>query len=409
MDFFDRNNPRVREKATYWHRLGDQALSFYSFRSFKGIIACLVNKSLSFVANRKGLTYFSDSKQSLGLEEFRLSIMSHLYSQEKKNSDLADALDRVFIHPFSKSTRLQTVRAQIQYLQLARPEFLLQLGRRLRNQKMDKVIQRKGKKQNQSLESYRGYLERQQAIKTLRVFQKDKHLPSLPIEQLTTALHTLSVRSNEPDQEVLEFLKDFRLEVQSKKNSILPHTEDLLDNIDNVLENLYEAEGLDRQRLASDLHELEKRKERETQKTAKKIKRKHIKKFQRMTKRHLKVLKTFSNSNGNLIEFPPGDLIDSLNFFAEAVFIIEHYPTTRIQLRKLAPQLKKYLNQTQKHLSSREYQGNLSWMEKYRLMCLKKTDHAYKKLSRIIKSYPSHTSNKTVDDNRFYLLQENQQ
>ena len=128
-----------------------------------------------------------------------------------------------------------------------------------------------------------------------------------------------------------------------------------------------------------------------------------------MTKRHLKVLKTFSNSNGNLIEFPPGDLIDSLNFFAEAVFIIEHYPTTRIQLRKLAPQLKKYLNQTQKHLSSREYQGNLSWMEKYRLMCLKKTDHAYKKLSRIIKSYPSHTSNKTVDDNRFYLLQKNQQ
>ena len=394
VDFFDANNPRTREAATYWHQLGDQALAVYTGA---GLIVWAANKTGSFLANRKQLTYFSDSKHSLGLEELRLSLMSHLYFEEEAADDLADSMDRLLINPLTQPTRVQAVRAQIQYLQLARPEPLLRLGRRLRTRQIGDAIGTEGRLGEESLASYRRYLKRRQDLKTLRIFLRDEHLPSVPPQQITAALGDLSLQARDPDPELVDFLMGFRLELEAR-TPVLPYASGWIQDIDKALVRFYEAAGLGGRQLTSDLEVLEASKKKEEQERIAEHRQHQVERFQRQTDRHFLVLKQFADNDGDLMRVPPWHLNNSLEFFARAPLVMEFYPEARIGFREVEEQIADYLDQARLHLASDRNDESVSWMEEHRLACLQTTDLARRELARLLGPRPSRAYAEAAED-----------
>ncbi len=397
VDFFDENNPRTREAATYWHKLGDQALAVYSP---KGLIVWAANKSGSYIANRKGLPYLSDSRYSLGLEELRLSLMSHLYFEEETADDLADSMDRLLINPLTQPTRIQAVRAQIQYLQLAQPDPLLRLGRRLQSNQIRKTTRVQGRVRDKSLASYRRYLKRRLDLKTLRIFLNDEHLPSVPPEQITRALDRLYEQARDPDPELVDLLLDLRLNLEVRPD-ILSHTNEWTRAIDRVLVRLYDAEGLDPRQLAFDLQDLETRKKKDQQKKLTAFRKRQRVRFQRLTRRHLLVLKQFAAAEGDLMKVAPWYLRGSLEFFAKAPLIIELYPEAGTAFRPVATRIIEYVNEARMYLAADRHEETVPWMEDHRLTCLEAADLAGRELARIQRaqlgnSYAEESSGKVV-------------
>ena len=380
VDFFDPDNPRTREAATYWHKLGDQALAVYTG---KGLYIWAANKSGSFMANRKGLTLFSDSKHSLGLEELRLSLLSHLYFEEEAADSLADSMDRLLINPLTQPARTQALRAKIQYLRLARPAQLVRLGRRLRSKQIRKVTRTGGRVGEQELASYRRYLKRQREIRPLRVFLQDEHLPSVPPDQIKTALANLSKEARDPDPELVDFLLHFRLDLEQRSPlARYPEPSSWLPDVDKVLARLYESEGRSPQLLAADLQALTEKRTKVAQELAAQHRERHLFRFEKLTKRHSLVLQQFVESGGDLMTVSPWYLRDALEFFSRAPLAIDLYPEAGIKFREQESEIIAYLRQAREYLSSNTKTEELPWMEEQKALCLQAASLANRELTR---------------------------
>ena len=380
VDFFDPDNPRMREAATYWHKLGDQALAVYTG---KGIYVWAANKSGSFMANRKGLTYFSDSKHSLGLEELRLSLASHLYFEEEAADSLADSMDRLLINPLTQPTRTQALRAQIQYLRLARPAQLVRLGRRLRTKQIRKATGTEGSVGEAELASYRRYLKRQREIRTLRVFLEDEHLPSIPPGQITASLSNLYRESLDPDPELVKFLLHFRLDLEQRPLlARYPEPASWLPDVDQVLVRLYEAEGRSPELLAADLSEVAEKQKKVALKVAQEYRKQQVDRFQVLTKRHLLMLQQFGENDGDLMIVSPWYLTDALQFFARAPLLIELYSEAGPGFREVEAEIAAYLGQTRALLVLDPGAEEAAWVEEQRALCLRAANLANLQLAR---------------------------
>ena len=380
VDFFDRDNPRTREAATYWHKLGDQALAVYSG---VGLYIWAANKSGSFVANRKGLTLFSDSKHSLGLEELRLSLASHLYFEEEAADGLADAMDRLLINPLTQSSRTKALRAQIQYLRLARPAQLVRLGRRLRTKQIRKATGARGGVGEQELASYRRYLTRRQQIRPLQVFLEDEHFPSIPQSQITASLQSLYRESLDPDPELVDFLLRFRLDLEERPLlARYPEPSSWLPDVDRVLARLYEAEGRSAELLASDLRAVDEKQEKVALELAQEYRKGRVRRFQRLTKRHLLVLQQFGENDGDLMSVSPWYLTAAFQFLERAPLVIELYPEAEIEFRKLEPEMAAALHQAHQHLASKTSTDEVPWMKEQKTLCLQAANQANRQLVR---------------------------
>ena len=380
VDFFNPDNPRLREAATYWHKLGDQALAVYRGA---GLYIWAANKSGSFMANRKGLTLFSDSKHSLGLEELRLSLASHLYFEEEAADGLADSMDRLLINPMTQPTRTQALRAQIQYLRLARPAQLVRLGRRLRTKQIRKATGAKGGVGEQELASYRRYLKRQREIRTLRVFLQDEHLPSIPPGQITASLSNLYRESLDPDPELVDFLLQFRLDLQGRPLlARYPAPSSWLPDVDRILARLYEAEGRSPELLASDLRAVAEKQEQAALELAQEYRKRQVERFHDMTKDYLLVMRQFAESDGDLMTVSPWYLTEALQFFARAPLVMELYPEAEIEFRKVEAEIDAHLNQARGSLASKADTEEVPWMEEQRSLCLQAANHANRQLAR---------------------------
>ena len=392
VDFFDPDNPRTREAATYWHKLGDQALAVYSG---VGLYIWAANKTGSFVVNRKGLTLFSDSKHSLGLEELRLSLASHLYFEEEAADGLADAMDRLLINPLTQPSRTKALRAQIQYLRLARPAQLVRLGRRLRTKQIRKATgaRARGGVGEQELASYRRYLTRRQEIRSLQVFLEDEHFPSIPQSQITASLKNLYRESLDPDPELVDFLLRFRLDLEERPLlASYPEPSGWLPDVDRVLARLYEAEGRSPELLASDLRAAAEKQEKVALKLAREYRKGRVRRFQRLTKRHLLVLKKFVENDGYLMSVSPWYLTAAFQFLERAPLVIELYPEAEIEFRKLEPEMAAALHQSHRHLASKTSTDEVPWMKEQKNLCLQAANQANRQLVRFWRDGREETS-----------------
>ena len=380
VDRFDPDNPRTREAATYWHKLGDQALAVYRG---VGLYVWAANKTGSFMANRKGLTLFSDSKHSLGLEELRLSLASHLYFEEEAADGLADDMDRLLINPLTQSSRTKALRAQIQYLRLARSAQLVGLGRRLRTKQIRKATGAQGRVGEAEVASYRRYLKRQREIRPLRVFLEDEHLPSIPPSQITASLGNLYRESLDPDPELVDFLLDFRLALEARPlPARYPEPAGWLPDVDKVLARLYEAEGRTPQMLAADLQGLAEKRAKVAEELAALHRERHLLRLEKLTKRHFVVLQQFVESGGDLMTVSPWYLSDALEFFSRAPVAIDLYPGAGVKFREQESEIIAYVRQAREILASRTKTEELPWMEEQKALCLQAANLADRALTR---------------------------
>ena len=390
VDFFNPDNPRTREAATYWHKLGDQALAVYTG---KGLYIWAANKTGSYMANRKGLTLFSDSKYSLGLEELRLSLLSHLYFEEEAADSLADSMDRLLINPLTQPARTKALRAQIQYLRLARPAQLVRLGRRLRSKQVRKVTRTGGRVGEQELASYRRYLKRQREIRTLRIFLEDEHLPSIPPSQITASLSNLYRESLDPDPELVNFLLHFRLDLEQRPLlARYPEPASWIPDVDKVLVRLYEAEGRTPELLASDLQTVAAKQEKAALELAQEYRKRQFGKFQDLTRLHLLVLQQFAENEGDLMTVSPWYLTDALQFFARAPLVIELFPEVGFQFRLMETEISASLDQVREYLASSTNAPKVPWMEEQKGICLQAANHADLQLTRFWRGGAPQTS-----------------
>ena len=380
VDFFDPDNPRTRKAATYWHKLGDQALAVYSG---VGLYIWAANQTGSFAANRKGLTLFSDSKHSLGLEELRLSLASHLYFEEEAADGLADAMDRLLINPLTQPTRTKALRAQIQYLRLARPAQLVRLGRRLRTKQIRKATGARGGVGEQELASYRRYLKRRREIRTLEVFLADGHLPSIPPSQITASLSNLYREALDPDPELVDFLFHFRLDLEERPLlARYPEPSGWLPEVDRVLARLYEAEGRSPKLLTSDLRAVAEKQEKAELELAQEYRKARVRRFHRLTKRHLLVLQQFDENDGDLMSVSPWYLTFAFQFLARAPLVMDLYPEAEVGFRKLEPEIAASLQQALRYLASEPSTDEVPWMEEQKSLCLQAANQANRQLVR---------------------------
>ena len=384
VDFFDPDNPRTREAATYWHRLGDRALAVYHGA---GLYIWAANKTGSFMANRKGLSLFSDAKHSLGLEELRLSLLSHLYFEEEPADSLADSMDRLLINPLTQPGRTQALRAQIQHLRLARPAPLVRFARRLRTKQMRKVTGTDGRV---GLASYRRYLKRRREIRPLRVFLQDEHLPSVPPDQIKTALANLSKEARDPDPELADFLLHFRLEVEDRSlTATYPKPASWLPDVDRVLARLYESEGRGPELLAADLQGLAEKRTKIEGELAELHRQRHLLRLEKLTKRHFLVLQQFVESGGDLMTVSPWYLSDALEFFSRAPLAVDLYPEAGIRFREQESEIIAYVRQTREYLASNTQTEELPWMEEQKALCLQAANLANRELTQSGRAGPS--------------------
>ncbi len=380
VDFFDPDNPRAREAATYLHQLGDEALAVHPGKTLYYWIA---NKGGSFLANRKGLSLFSDSKHSLGLEELRLSLLSHLYFDEEPADGLLDSIDRLLINPLTQPSRVQALRARIQYLRLARPGPLLRWARALRAKQIRGVTGIRGRVGEREMASYRRYLKRRREIRPLRVFLRDEHLPSIPPDQIDTALANLHEEARDPDPELVDFLLDFRLALE-QRSQMGRDTEQAgwLSDIDKVLARLYESEGRSPQLLAADLRALDEERARIADKEEEEHRKRHLFRIERLTKRRLLVLQQFVESGGDLMTVSPWYLREALEFFSRAPLAIDLYPQAGVKFREQESEIIAYVRQAREYLAFDTRSEGIPWMEEEKALCLQAADLAHRQLTQ---------------------------
>lgn len=373
VDFFRPDNPRIRESATYWRKMGNEALGALSN---VGLIYTLLNRALNFTANKKGWSWFSDKKQAFGLEELRLSLFSHLYFEPEAAEQLLDRVDRTVINPLVQPGRLQGLRAQLQYRALLEDsEKVLETGREIREKLIRERLDRKrGDLREQDYRDYRGFLRRREHAELLRLCMKDRYLPSVPLRTIAAALQALADDPPRFESGTFETLVDFRLELEDLPPAWRGEggAFDLLAQTNRTLEKTYLAAGRSVGRLEADLAELRAGKEEKRLEAERNWRKDHAKQFEKAMKEQVRLLEGFVESGGDLTAFSPWYIEDALDFFRSVPLALAANPEAARKYRPEKARVEALLAEVERRLSDAEGPLQTTWLEEQRMFCLRR-------------------------------------
>jgi len=373
-DFIKPDNPRLREAATYWRRLGNEALGTVGI----GLIYNMLNRVFSFTANRKGLTWFSDKKFSYGIEEMRLSLASHLYFEDTAAEELVDRVDRVVVNPLAQSSRAKGLRARIQYRALTADggEAVLQSVRKIRDRRV-RNLQAENKKRGTlaatDYSRYQASLEARRQMAILRVCLEDEFLPSIPSQDVRAALNELASERYAFDGSVTEDLLQFQLEMQKRPSAgpMRQFRKEVSAQAEQTLLALYRASGRTAADFQADLLALEELRAAEEEEARLDWAKDHAGKVEKGIKKSLKVLEGFVESGGDLNAYSPWYVVESLEVMQQIPAAIDLNPSAAIKFAKFEGRISMAVETVEKLLiPERNAELTIDWMKEQRTFCL---------------------------------------
>lgn len=377
VDFFRPNNPRLREAATYWRKLTNEILAVKDV----GLLYNLLNRSLNFAANRKEITWFSDKKLALGIEELRLSLEAHLYFEPTVADELLDRIDRLLINPLVQPGRLQRLRAQLHYQALIADggAEVLRVARRVRERLIRQVAGNRHRPLTAAdYAAYRRYLRKQPYLRRLEVCLHDTHLSSIPEEQIIEALDVLATEADGHDEAAIELLTRLRSKLRREFRArqrggrrIDWELNGLIARIGAVLEQLYRAAGKSPAQLARDLAERDHRLVEEAATIEVQWERRLTKRFTNRMHHELGFLRRFVKSGGDLTRFSPWYVARALNFFRQVPLAIDHLPSAAAIYRQQEATIRTVLTEVEKTLAAARSTEDIAWLSQQRFYCLR--------------------------------------
>ncbi|MBI3950539.1 MAG: hypothetical protein HY314_08810 [Acidobacteria bacterium] len=376
VDFFRRDNPRVRESARYWRKLANEAIA----ASDLGLFYSIVNRSLNFAANRKTSTWFSAKGPALGVEELRLSLEGHLYFEPETADVLLDQIDRRVVNPLVQPGRIQRLRAELHYQALLANggEAVLHAARQVR----EKLIREVTENRQRPLASsdyaiYRQSVRKQPHLRRLETFLSDQFAGSVLTDHLIEALKGLSAEADGHDREVIDVLMRFRqrLENQFRAQELANHPINwelnaLIARTDATLDRLYRASGKGPTELKHDLAKLAQQQAKEEAEAEAKWQKRHAKQFAQELDQQVKFLQRFVKDGADLTTFSPWYVTRALDFFRQVPEAISANPRVADKYRQEESRIRGLLNQVAQKLAAYRPPTGAEWLEEERFYCL---------------------------------------
>ncbi|HSR68345.1 MAG TPA: hypothetical protein VLU25_10415 [Acidobacteriota bacterium] len=372
VDFFRPSNPRLRESATYWRKLGNEALG----ASHLGRIYKIANQAVSFAANRKGITLLSDSKLALGIEELRLSLMNQMYFQPEMADKLLQKVERLTINPLVQPGRVKRLQAQLDYraLQAEGGEMALLAARRIRNRRIRNVFDIKPRPLTaDDYQAYRTYLEQRFHIRRLELFVDESYVSSVPLEEVEASLRALGrLRSGREDQS-LEALVEFRLEAEKLAGARAGGRDRMVQMLEisrHSLRRLYADRGLSETQLQADLEQLEERLTRRAQEEERRLQREQADFFNKQMGKHLGYLEALVESDGDLTRVSPWHVSRAVDFIQQVPRFIASNSMAAKKFRKKEARVELLLKEAERELAQADLQQQPEWLQAERRLCL---------------------------------------
>ena len=373
-DFIRPDNPRLREAATYWRRLGNEALGTVGI----GLIYNMLNRVFSFTANRKELTWFSDKKFSYGIEEMRLSLANHLYFEAKAAEELVDQVDRVIVNPLAQSSRAKAVRARIQYRALTADggAAVLRSVRKIRDRHVRNLLAENKKRRTLAADDYSRYqasLEARRQMAILSVCLDDEFLPSIPSEDVRAALNELASERYAFDSSLTEDLLQFQLEMQKRPGAgpMRRFRKEVTAQTEQTLLALYQASGRTPSDYQADLLAIEQLRATEEEEARLDWQKDHAGKVEKEIKDNLKVLEGFVESGGDLNAYSPWYVAESLEVMQQIPAAIDLNPSAAVKFAKFEERISMAVHGVEELLAPEQSaELTIDWMKEQRTFCL---------------------------------------
>ncbi len=366
IDFFRPDNPRLREAATYWRRLGNETLA--SAGSI-GWIYQLLRRSSDFAVNRKGITWLTDQKVALGLEELRLSLVSNLYFEPEEADELLEELERTLINPLVQPGKVQRLRARVHYQRLlaGEGEKLVERARRLRDKKIRRTLGLESPRLTaEDYSRYRRHLEAREAGRTLQLYLAESHLSGIPLPRLEESLELLAGEARLEDEELLETLQRFRQRAEEESRFAGAETSQqgsrLLARADRTLLEMYSRSGQGEPELRADLAEARARWAERAEQMREDEQKRVADRFVHLLKKQLKVLEGFNRSEGDLELYSPWYVADALDFFSRVPQVLESNALARQRYQRFAERVETSLTRARRQLAARDEDDPL-WLD----------------------------------------------
>lgn len=372
-DFFSPDNPRLREAATYWRRLGNEAIGAAGVR----LIYKLMNRAFRFAANRKEITWFADSKDAYGIEELRLSLGNHLYFEPEAADELADQVDRLIVNPLAQPTRVKATRAQIQYRALLADggQAVLHEVRKIRDHRIRSLLHKKHQQLAQAdYARYRVHLQARREMAVLQVFLDDEFLPSVPAQEVQAALDELASPKYAGDRALIDGLMKFRLELQDRPavGPMRDFRRQVDDRTQRTLLALYEASGRAPDALEDDLSKLREIQKAEALKAHQKWARDHADKVAKEIKESLEVLEGFVESGGDLDAYSPWYIAESLEVMQQIPQAVAVNPLAAEKFSKFEDRISTAVDGVEDYLRpGKNVAAEADWMIEQRDFCFR--------------------------------------
>lgn len=387
LDFFRPDNPRLRESAAYWRRLGSEALSSTSI----GLLYNILQRAANFGASRKELTWFSNRDLALGIEELRLSVLSGLYFDPTVSDDVLDDLDKLSINPLVQPSRLQRARAELQYRVLIADggKEALRIARLLRGAEMRKVTGKKtGLLDPTGYDVYSRHLREKHLLGVLRTYLDDPFAPTVSRSDAAAAVRELGSADHNL-QEAVETLKELKLHIASRRGvraafdplpdacgqeglpSIAESYCGLSQALDASLGSLYAASGKGPEQLRTDLLQLAQEREEDRMKEQERFRKDQANQFKDMLKAQIQTLESFAQSDGDLTQVSPWYLARSFEFFDAVPAVIAENTEAAHAFAKREALVRQLLATAEKRLEAPpKAVAENDWLSGQRMHCL---------------------------------------
>jgi hypothetical protein len=372
IDFFRPNNPRLREAATYWRRLGNEAIAS---ASIFGLFYNSLRRAVTFAANRKGLTWFSDSKVAMGVEELRLSLMNSLYFHSDSGGRALDRIDRLVINPLVQSGREQRLRAQLQYQALLSDggQKVLETARKVREKLIRKALDvPDGPLSDRAYQSYREHLNQQRHLDRLRVFARDAYLSSVPVNELIESVTELGQVLRVDDRRSVRDLVDFSYQMTGRATvrSEPDPFQKLAEMARLAVRDIYRKSGKNDADLAADLKVFETRYLRRAEEEEQRRQKGAATFFRRQLARHLETLQAVVENQGDPFLVSPWYVSQAARFLKEAPEAARVNPWIRKVYQKKQPLLEDLAVEALAHFNAYESEKLNAWLTRERALAL---------------------------------------
>ncbi|MEE8586289.1 MAG: hypothetical protein V3T83_15700 [Acidobacteriota bacterium] len=372
VDFFRPNNPRLRESGTYWRKLGNEALGS---ASRVGFLYSILNRAFSFSVNRKEVTWLSDIKLALGIDELRYSLQGHLYFEPESADRLLDQVDRMIVNPLVQPGRVQRLRAQLhhQILEADEGKGLVVLARRLREKRIRKATRLNGPMSETAYTEYRRLLRIEEDLNQLELYLNEPFALSIPSDQVARSIRSLAAEAGERDPEAVEALLRFRWE-GSKRRGLRrqsdPEAQQLVELSEKALLQIYQTMGRGEEELQADFAAAQEREAARLEQAKIREQKNLAKHFRKQMLASMKTLQALAGTGGDLSKVSPWHVNRAVQFFEQAPAVMAGNPIAAKKYRKKEKKIRLILDQAEQALADSKPSRQIAWIEEQRAFCL---------------------------------------